>query len=125
MSFQPPGMVNSQFQGSGGPGGMGMGGGMVPGSAPVNLPPRYPSQLEAGQPTSSAGGGGPMATNNGSLGGPTSSMQQQSSTLNNLQMLPTTSMNQGRSVFVTCRLYNIYLKPCLTKISNTYRFQVT
>ena len=80
-------MVNSQFQGSGG---MGMGGVMVPGSAPVNLPPRYPSQLDS-QPTSGAGN---MAGNNGTLG-PASSMQQQSSSLNPLQMLPTTSMNQG------------------------------
>ena len=87
-------MVNTGFPNSGG---MNINsGGMVPGSAPINLPPRYPSQLDQQNPTSvnQSMPNGPMQPTR-PMGGP---MQQQGGAggggLNQLQMLPT-SMNQG------------------------------
>ena len=75
-------MVNSQFQNSGQ---MNMG----PGSAPVNLPPRYPSQMDS-QPNNV----GNLPGNNGPMG-PAGNLQPSAAGMNPIPMLPTSSMNPG------------------------------
>merc|ERR1719233_1123465 len=81
-----PGMITSQFQNTGG---LNMGGGgMVPqGSAPINLPPRYPTMEPQGNQN--------MGMNHANMGanGPKQGMAPNS--MNSIQMLPNTSVNPG------------------------------
>jgi E1A/CREB-binding protein len=76
-------MVTSQFPNSGGMG-------MVPNSAAINLPPRYPSSMDPQGPNNQNMG---MGHGNMGANGPNKPMVPNN--MNSIPMLPNTSINQG------------------------------